>query len=368
MKYVITGGGSGGHIYPAIAIGQTIRSTEPESEILFVSNKGGMAKDIYEKYGFDVKEVTSRWLDRSNVFDMTKTGFATLKGIRESKKIIKDFKPDVIIGTGGFVCFPFIYATHAMKNRPKIFIQEQNAFPGITNKLLSKYATKVFMGFQKAADSFKEKDKLIVTGNPVRESFFGRNRSEDKASLGLKNEFAILVLGGSIGSKFINEKSIELIKKINGTSEYRLICVGGADEGDALRSEIKKAGIELSDNIQVLDYIHEMEKYLNAVDLVIGRAGALTLAEITACGRASIIIPCPGVTENHQYYNAKELADKGAIIMIEESDFEMERLCEEIEKVRADRQYRMELECRSLEYGSKNSAQKIYHEIKASVL
>lgn len=335
MRVIVTGGGTGGHIYPAIAIADKIKEMQPDAEILYVGNDVGMEKDIVPQKGYPFEMVTAMWLDRSNLLKIFKTGWGVLKGTSEARRIMKRFRPDVVIGTGGYVCVPVLIA--AKQYGARTFLHEQNAYPGMANKLLEKSVEKVFLGFPDAAKYFKQPEKLMYTGNPVRKSFFETDRKEAREKLGLPQDaFIVLSFGGSLGAEKINEVAFDLMETMNGKEKMMLIFGTGKWYYDAVLQKAEEKGIQISSNILVKGYLDPMELYLAACDVVISRSGALSVAETTVCGKASIMIPSPNVTGNHQYYNAKAVADRGGALLIEEKDLSSEKIIEEVLKLYND--------------------------------
>lgn len=329
MRAIITGGGTGGHIYPALAIADSIKKHEPDSEILYVGNYIGYEKDIVPKHGYKIELVDAKWFDRKNIFKLFETVKMNLKGIRQSKKIIKKFKPDVIIGTGGYVCFPVIYAGHKLKI--KCFLHEQNAYPGMANKSLEPFVSKIFLGFEEASSYFKNPDKHITVGNPVREEFFYAKKDESRKKLNISGDaFVIFAFGGSQGAETFARELYPLIEKYKDSSKvYFIFATGGYYYKDILFKATSSNG-NLNDNIRIESYIDDMPSYIAASDVIIGRAGALSVAEICTVGRASILVPSPNVTGNHQYFNAKSVSDKNGAILIEEKDFNFKKVYEEL--------------------------------------
>ena len=335
MRVIVTGGGTGGHIYPAIAIADKIKQEDPNAEILYVGNDEGLEKDIVPKSGYEIVLVEARWLDRDNIKTLFRTGRRVIKGIFDSKKVMKKFKPDVVIGTGGYVCLPVILAAHSYG--AKTYLHEQNAYPGVANRILEKFVNNIFLGFPEAAKYFKCPEKLINAGNPVRKSFFELKQSEARKELGLnQDDFIIMSFGGSLGAEKINEVAFELMEAVNGNDKVTMIFGTGKWYYEAVMEKVAERGIKVSGNIQIKDYIDNMDKYLAASDLVISRSGALTVAEATVCGKASILIPSPNVTGNHQYHNAMAVAVHGGCVLIEEKDLTAERLIEEVFKIKND--------------------------------
>lgn len=325
MRVIMTGGGTGGHIYPAVAIADKIKRKHPDAEILFVGTEKGMEKDLVPKSGYDIRFITVSGIHRKQIWKNVKTVMDLMKGDREARTILKEFQPDVVIGTGGYVCGPVVRAAHKMGI--PTYIHEQNAFPGVTNKMLEKHVDKVFVSFEEAKQYFKHPEKLIVTGNPIRKSFLVGSAFNYREKLGIRDrEFVVLCFGGSRGAGKINSTMKSVVAAVNGMEDVRLFFITGKIYFDRIKQELEEEGVKLCGNITLLPYADNMHEYLFSSDLVISRSGALTVSEITACGKACILIPSPNVTGNHQYFNAKVVADKGGAILIEEKDLTDEKL------------------------------------------
>ena len=349
MKVIMTGGGTGGHIYPAIAIADKIKERYPDSEILFVGTEHGLEKKLVPENGYPIEFITVAGFNRRNPLKNIEVMKKLSKGSKQAKQLIKAFKPDLVIGTGGYVCGPVVRAAH--KAGVKTYTHEQNAFPGVTNKLLEKYVEKMFLGFAEAQNYFKHRKKHVICGNPVRKVFFDADRSASRRKLGFaEDDFILLVFGGSQGAGRINKAMLSVIEVLNGMDKVQVCMATGARYYDAILNELQEErGVNLADNIHILEYISNMDEYLSAADLVISRSGALTVAEVTVCGKAAIFIPSPIVTGNHQYYNAKAVADHGGAIIIEEKDMDNEKLIAQIMKLKNDPQMVLEMARRSKE-------------------
>lgn len=329
MRVIVTGGGTGGHIYPALAIAEKFKEIDSETEILYVGNQVGIEKEIVPNSGFDFKMVTARWFDKISPMEAVKTGLAVSKGISQSKKIIKEFKPDIIVGTGGFVCVPMLLAGKLMKC--PTYIHEQNAFPGLANRTLEKTVNKIFLGFPDAREFFKMPEKLVDAGNPVRKSFFQTTKKEAREKLGIpQKDFVVFTFGGSIGSAKINEIAFELLDVFNGHEGTTMIIGTGKWEHKKALEVLESKHIEVKDNIRIKGYIDNMDMHLLACDLVICRSGALSVAETNVAGKAAIFVPFPEATGNHQYYNAKAVADRGGALLIEEKDLIVEDVVKDV--------------------------------------
>lgn len=363
MRAIVTGGGTGGHIYPAIAIADAIRTREPGSQILYVGNEIGLEKDIVPGSGYPMEMVSAKWIDRSNPLKIVDTGVSNLRGIRQAKRIMKKFKPDVVIGTGGYVCFPVLYAGHSYG--AKCFIHEQNAFPGMANKSLERFVDRVFLGFPEASEHFREPEKHVVTGNPVRESFFHVERREARERLQLSDDqFVVFSFGGSQGAERINQVVFQLMKTFSGDQSKVLLFGTGSQYYDEICEAVEDQKIDLGENIRIIPYVNDMPDHLAAADLVIGRSGALSVAEICVSGRPSILVPSPNVTGNHQYFNAKSIADRGGAVLIEEKDLTEERLIQEVEALRQNAELRKQMGEASIHCVPHNAAELVYEEIR----
>ncbi len=362
MRIILTGGCTGGHIYPALAIGDKFKEMHEDCEIIFVAHAYGMETTIVPNAGYELKIVKADWFNRSRPITVPKTLLTTAQGTREAYKIMKDFKPDIVISTGSFVSVPVVRA--AVKYGAPIYIQEQNAFPGLSNKLLSKYAKNIFLGFESGRDKFREPEKCIYSGNPVRAEFRGRDRIADRRELGIpEDDIVIMAFGGSLGSGTINEIGLELIKKYSGMPGVSLLFGTGRNYYDELSERIKAEGIELKDNIHMSAYIDGMPRCLSAADIVISRAGALSVAEITMSGRAAIFVPSPNVTADHQYFNAKAVADVGGALLYRENEETKLNVVEAVSMLKDNPEKIREMEIASGELAPVKATEIIYNKI-----
>ena len=336
MKVIVSGGGSGGHIYPAIAVADKVMEKDKNSKVLFIGNKVGIEEELVPRTGYEFKMVKTRWFDRQNPLDAIIMVKHVRQGVREALKIMREFKPDVVIGTGGYAAVPVVIAGH--KYGAKTFIQEQNAYPGMANKLLAWYSDKIFIGFHRAEQFFKKKKKIVFSGNPVREQFFTADKEQSRKELGIPaNDFVAFVLGGSQGSEALNDASFRLMEEMNGKKGMTMIFATGEQYFEEIMTKIKDKNIKLQDNIIMRGFMDDIEKYMAASDLIIERSGALSVAETCACGKAAIYVPSKNVTGNHQYYNAKEIADRGGAFIIKEDDLTPEIIIEKVFQIKDDK-------------------------------
>lgn len=337
MKVIMTCGGTGGHIYPAVAIADEIRRRDPDAEILFVGSEIGMERDLVPQCGYDIELIESDGFNRRSITKNIVALKRLRRGSKKSRVILKTFRPDVVVGTGGYASAPIMKAAQKM-NIPT-YVHEQNAFPGMANRLLERNVEKLFLGFGEASRHFKYPQKHIVAGNPVRKEFIEADRDEARARLGFgPSDFILLAFGGSQGAKRVNRAMMKVIETFYGLKDFNICLVAGGYYYEEITEELEAKGIEVGKNIKIMEYINDMASYLAASDLVICRSGALSVAEVTVCGKPAIFIPSPLVTGNHQYYNAKAVADKGGAIIIEEKDLDNDQLVNEILNLKNNRE------------------------------
>lgn len=335
MRILLAGGGTAGHINPALAIAGYIRERRPETEFLFIGNKDGMEQRLVPQAGFKIESIIisgfKRSLSPKNMLENVKTVKRTFSSSNKAKKIISEFKPDICIGTGGYVSGPVI-RTAAKMGIPCI-IHEQNAFPGVTNKMLAKSVKKVMLAVPDAKKYFEKAD-VVITGNPVRGEILTADKEKSRQTLGLDSRPVILSFGGSLGARKINEAVADLVARSGKDGRYQHIHAYGS-YGEWFPSLVKDKGtdIEKCDNLDIRPYIDNMSVCMAAADLVICRAGAITLSEIQAMGKPAILIPSPNVAENHQYHNAMALVNRGAAEIIEESQLSGELLMKKADKM-----------------------------------
>lgn len=323
MKVIFAGGGTAGHINPALAVAGHIKEKDPRAQILYIGAKGGMEERLVPAAGFAFKGIEVSGFKRSFSPKAMKDNIITAKraitASRESKKIIKEFKPDICVGTGGYVSGP-VLRTAARMGIP-IVIHEQNAFPGVTTKMLAKYAKRIMLAIPQAKERIKGEHRFVVTGNPVRREVIRAEKGPSRQALGLDDRPVILSFGGSLGARKINEGVADLIARSGKDGKYQIIHAYG-QYGKWFPDLLKEKGVnaDTCDNLDIREYISNMSTCLAAADLVICRAGAITISELQVQGKPSILIPSPNVAENHQYHNAMALVKEQAAMIIEEKD------------------------------------------------
>ena len=332
MRILLASSSTGGHIYPALAIAGELRARDPETEILFVSASWEIGKDIVGRYGYEQTFIDVQGFDRRRPWKIISTLRSLVRSSKQIKKIFEDFKPDAVIGTGGHVAGPVVRA--ARKKGIRTMIQEQNVLPGLANRLAERYADRIFIAFPEAEQHFKEKDKIVVSGNPVRPEFFNTDKSEARASLDIPEKaIVVLIFGGSQGAARINEAAVDTISKLGVNEDYNFVLVTGPQLYNDVFMSLDPSTMSGKNNVQIIDYAESIAQYYAAADLIVSRAGALTVSEIASSGRASILIPSPNVVNNHQYYNAKALEDLGAALILNEDEITNGGLAEKIESL-----------------------------------
>lgn len=354
MKVIISAGGTGGHIYPALAIINKIKEMEPDSKFIYIGTHNRMEKDIIPKYNIPFETIEIYGLNRKNIFKNIKTIKCFIKANKKCKNIMKEFKPDVVVGVGGYVTGSVIYT--AKKLGYKTLIHEQNSIPGKANLFLAKYADRIAVSF---ASSMKEfpKYKTVYTGNPCSEDAIKAiNIPKEKFGLS-KNKKLVLIVMGSLGSSRMTDilgKTMSLFKN----KDYEVLFVTGKDSYHDIEQK------KVPSNVIVVPYIENMTGLMKNVDLIVSRAGASTMSEIISLNIPSILIPSPYVPNNHQYKNAIDLVDKKAAVLIEEKNLKGDLLVRTIDELLINEEKRNEMKKVLNDIAVKDSATRIYHVLK----
>ncbi len=357
MRVIVSAGGTGGHIFPALAIINKIKEKEPDSEILYIGTTDRMEKDIIPNAGIEFIGIKMMGLNRKNIFKNFEVLSSLKDAINKSKEIIKDFNPDIVIGVGGYITFPVIYA--ATKLGYKTFIHEQNSIPGLSNKILKNKVDVIGVSLEYSKKYFP-KDKTVFTGNPRSEEvIYSKPSSKTKYKL-TKNKKLVLIVMGSLGSYTINNIMKEIIPKFND-KEYEVLLVTGKKYFDNYKN------IDIPNNVKLVPFIDDMLGVLKFTDLIVTRAGASTIAEITAVGLPSIMIPSPYVTHNHQYKNARVLEKANASILIEEEYLTSNILINSIDEILNNKEKYDIMAKSSKNLGVVDSATKIYEILKQTI-
>ncbi len=357
MRVIISAGGTGGHIYPALAIIDKIKEKEPNSEFLYIGTHNRMENDIVPKYGVPFKKIEIYGFYRKQFWKNFKTISCFLKANNKCKNIIKDFKPDVVVGVGGYVTAPVIYSAH--KLGIKTFIHEQNSIPGKCNKFLIKYASKIGISFE-SSKKFFPLEKVVFTGNPCSEKAISLLPC-DKKEFGLSNSKKLVtIVMGSLGSSKVNDFLINTLSLFNN-KDYEVLFVTGKDSYE----EICKN--KFPSNVKLVPYIDNFPRVMKKTDLIVSRAGASALSEISALQIPSILIPSPYVPDNHQYKNALDLLNSNAAILIEEKELTGDILVRKIDEILGSNKKLNEMKNNLKKFSVPNSAEKIYNILRGMI-
>lgn len=358
MRILLSGGGTGGHIYPALALMRRIKAIHPDAEFLYVGTERGLESTIVPKAGVAFRSVEIQGLRRSLSLENLKTLYLMLTSVQKSKKIIKEFNPDVVLGTGGYVCAPVLFAASRL-GIPTI-IHEQNSVAGVTNKFLARFVDRIAICFEDVRNDFaKYSRKVVYTGNPRAQEVVASTEQASLTEYGLDDNLpTVLVFGGSRGAEKINQSMVEAAAAFSGKA-WQAILVTGERHFDKIQKQITSQ-IPDVENVKVVPYVDNMPALFRKVAVVICRSGATTLTELTALGIPSVLIPSPYVTANHQLKNAESLAKNGAAMIIEETELSGERLFDAIEELLSDAAKREKMSVRAIELGVPDAADRLF--------
>ena len=383
MKVIIAAAGTGGHINPGIAIANKIKEEEPNSKIIFIGTKRGIEKDLVPRAGYELKTIESYGFSKKITFDNIKKILKTLGSIRKVKKIIKEFNPDIVIGTGGYICISVCGAAKGLK--VPFIIHESNVLPGKATKILSPDAEKILVGFKEAEEKLPNAKNVVVTGTPTK----GEDLHYDIETKELKKQEIgfdakkplVLVFGGSQGSKSINGAIIDIIinrlkhkneetnsqiKNHENYNNYQIIWATGPTQYGEVKQELNKEELNIENlpGIKIEPYIYNMGEIMNVADLIVCRSGAMTVTELEKIGKASILIPVPYAAENHQEYNARALENEGAARVILDRELKFGGLNDMINELVSEPKKLKEMSKKSKSLSINNVEDRIYTEIK----
>lgn len=366
MRVIIAAAGTGGHINPGIAIANKIKEEEKGSEIIFIGTTRGLENDLVPRSGYELKKIEAYGLSKKISIENVKKMYKTFRGYGEAKKIIKEFKPDVVIGTGGYICGATISAAHNL-GIPTL-LHESNAFPGKAVKMLAKKTDKILVSFEDARNRIKNAKDIVYTGTPVKISKkeYGINEKLNIIKSAGLNEIKpiILIFGGSQGAQKINEAILGILKnKLN--KDYQIMWATGPKQYDIIKEELENANININniENAKIVPYIYNMEEIMNVSNLIVARSGAMTITEISNLGKPSILVPLPNVSGNHQLYNAKVLEKIGAAKIILNDELNDKNLNEQIKDIVLDKNKEGQMSKNSLKISTSDVEEKIYKEI-----
>lgn len=355
MRVLFCGGGTAGHVNPAIAVAQTVMRNSTENKVAYVVTLNGIENQLvsFKKYQIDVIGFKRR-ITLKNFSFLKKQ----IKAIEKSKQIINEFRPDIVFGTGGYATVPVVIA--AKKLGIPVLLHESNVIPGKAILTLQSKADKILLNFSESEKYFKKKDKLLHVGNPIRNGFEHENKEKIKKSLEIREKYVVLCIGGSLGAQRLNNAAIELVDNfVRYRKDILLIWSTGKNEYSNVIDMISKRDLNNVKNLIVTDYIKNIPEIMSSSDLVISRAGAMTISELAHCKKASILVPSPNVTNNHQYLNAKALEASGAAILITED--KLYTLIDVVKGLIENERERELLESNIGEYSKKDANKSIYN-------
>lgn len=371
MRVIIAAAGTAGHINPGIAIANKIKQEEKDSKVIFIGTTRGLENDLVPRAGYELKTIDAYGLSKKISIENIKKMIKTLKGFVEAKKIIKEFKPDIVIGTGGYICGAVISSAHSL--HIPTMLHESNSFPGKAVKILAKKTDTILVSFKDAMPRIKNAKNVVHTGTPVKikKQEYGINeKNKILKELGLnETKPIILVSGGSQGAQKINEAIVAIIKnKLN--KNYQMIWATGPKQFDIVKEHLENGNMYINhlDHMKIIPYIYNMQEMMNIADVMIGRAGAMTVTEISNLGKPSILVPLPNVSHNHQLYNAKVLENIGAAKIILNEELTGERLHQVIEEVILDKSKMLQMGENALKVSTNQVEEKIYQEIKKLII
>lgn len=361
MKILIAAGGTGGHIYPGLAIADKIKKEQPQADIIFIGSLVGMEKNIIPGHGYHIDYIRVRGFEKSLSLETLAAVKGLFDGMRDARRIIKKHQPDLVIGTGGFTAGPLLL--QAKREKIPTFIHEQNAFPGKTNRILGKKVDRVAISFQEAQAYFP-KDKTCLCGNPVGEQYFLTDRQFLRQGLKLSaSDKMILIMGGSQGAASINESALELMGRFQDNPNVSIVHLTGRSQYDKIKNQAKEKGLTKNPNIMFFAYHQHLYELLGAADLVVARSGAMSVAEIAAIGVPSILIPYPKAAGNHQEFNARVITDGGGGILILDSQLNGDLLSKEVEALLDDEKRLQEMSRMTKKMGIPNASERIYDQL-----
>lgn len=370
MKVVIAAAGTAGHINPGIAIANKIKEKEKDSEITFIGTTRGLENDLVPRAGYKLRTIDAYGLSKKISIDNLKKMYKTFKGLGEAKAIIKELKPDIVIGTGGYICGATISVAHSLEI--PTMLHESNSFPGRAVRMLAKKTDTILISFEEARERISKCKNIVFTGTPVKikkKNFSKEQILKIKEDLGIKNEKPIvLIFGGSQGARRINEAVLGIIKnKLN--KDYQIVWATGPKQYDVIKEKLEDSNINIKyiENTKILSYIYNMEEVMNIADLIVSRSGAMTITEIANLAKPSILVPLPNVSNDHQMYNAKVLADKKAAVIFKDEDLNTIDLNNKINEIVLDEDKKLQMGKNAFTVSTNNVEDKIWSEIEKLV-
>ena len=371
MRVIIAAAGTAGHINPGIAIANKIKEEEPDSKIIFIGTGKGLEKDLTSRAGYELKAIDAYGFSKKLSIENIKKMIKTLKGFKQAKKIIKDFKPDIVIGTGGYICGAVISSAHSL-GIPTM-IHESNAYPGLAVKMLAKKTDTILLGIEEAKNNLKKANRVVYTGNPTKVKKLNLSENDVKR---IKKELKInetlplvLVFGGSQGAKVINDAVIEIVKK-KLNENYQIVWATGKEQYDIVKKDLEKSGVDIENakNAVILPYIYNMDEVMSVSDLVVARSGAMTLTELAIIGKPAIFVPLPSSSANRQEDNARVFEKKGAAKVILNNELNENNLNKEINNIICNQEIVNNMGKAASKMAVFDAENRIYQEVKKLLL
>ncbi len=359
MKVIITCGGTGGHITPALAIADIILENDPHAKLLFVGGARGMEGELVTRAGFEIRLLDVQGLSRKLSLSNVKALLGTRRAVKAARDILREFAPDIVIGTGGYACYPALRA--ACELGIPTAVHESNAAPGLAVRALAKRLGRVWLNFEEASSHLPHGANVLVVGNPLPRDYV----TPVPAPLPKGTRRFLLSFGGSLGSSELNRAALLLMEKLAEHPDIFYLHAAGKREYEQMHARFCESGLDRYPNLSLLPYITQMPRYMAAADLVICRAGAMSVSELAALGRAAILVPSPNVTGDHQRKNAMAPAARGGAILLPES--ELSRLCDEVLALLSDGKRRREMGARMRELHREDANARIWRDIRALV-
>ena len=370
MRVLIAAAGTAGHINPGISIANKIKEKEPSSEIAFIGTKRGLENDLVPRSGYELKTIDAYGLEKKISIENLKKMVKTIRGIKQAKQIVKDFKPDILIGTGGYICGAAVLA--AKSNQVPVILHESNSYAGKAVKMASKHANTVLVSFEDTKKYIKNCKNVVCTGTPVKikkQNYKPDEKTKIIESIELNEKMPIvLIFGGSQGAQKINEAVIDIIKE-NKNVNYQIMWATGPKQYDVIKNELNSNNIDIENikNAKIVPYIYNMEEIENIADLIVARSGAMTITEIANLSKPSVLIPLPNVSNNHQMYNAKILESVDAATIIENDKLNGTVLNKKIESIVLDKEKCEKMGNNAFKVSNTKAEEKIYDEVKKLV-
>lgn len=360
MKVLIAGGGTGGHVYPGIAVAEELARLRPDAQVVFVGGVRGLEAQAVPEAGFRIRYVLVRGFPRRQWWRWPGAVLANLVGLVQSMWVVMTEKPDVVLGTGGYVSGPVSLAAVLLGRR--LVLQEQNSVPGLTNRLLARIADQVHLSFTESRAYFARKDNLRITGNPVRSFILGGERDVAVRHFGLvEGRPTVFVFGGSRGARRINEAAIDAMRRLRGRVDVQFILQTGREDFEDAQRRVTEEKLPA----KVMPFLREIHLAYAAAELLVCRSGAMTLAELAACGTPAILIPYPFAAHNHQEINASNLVERGAATLITDAELTGERLAKEIAHLLSDRQLLRRMSAHARTFARLDAAERLVHSLEA---